>query len=124
MDVGSFAAEDIHIPKIYVHRLVKGKNYEKRIEVVDLALPSLFMDLLISDVCPWGHPGSKESALSRKPCFGSYLVGASHVSIEGEHDPLWTVPLSNALWLQAVLSRLCSCPGTGSVVLHLPCPVR
>lgn len=32
MDVGSFAAEDIHIPKIYVHRLIKGEKYEKRIE--------------------------------------------------------------------------------------------
>uniref|UniRef100_A0A8C0WRP3 Succinyl-CoA:3-ketoacid-coenzyme A transferase n=1 Tax=Castor canadensis TaxID=51338 RepID=A0A8C0WRP3_CASCN len=32
VDIGSFAAEDIHIPKIYVHRLIKGENYEKRIE--------------------------------------------------------------------------------------------
>ncbi|XP_068952330.1 succinyl-CoA:3-ketoacid coenzyme A transferase 1, mitochondrial [Petaurus breviceps papuanus] len=32
VDVGSFAPEDIHIPKIYVHRLIKGKTYEKRIE--------------------------------------------------------------------------------------------
>uniref|UniRef100_A0A7N4P6I6 Succinyl-CoA:3-ketoacid-coenzyme A transferase n=1 Tax=Sarcophilus harrisii TaxID=9305 RepID=A0A7N4P6I6_SARHA len=32
VDIGSFAPEDIHIPKIYVHRLIKGKNYEKRIE--------------------------------------------------------------------------------------------
>ncbi|XP_007487472.1 succinyl-CoA:3-ketoacid coenzyme A transferase 1, mitochondrial [Monodelphis domestica] len=32
VDVGSFAPEDIHIPKIYVHRLIKGKSYEKRIE--------------------------------------------------------------------------------------------
>lgn len=33
VDVGSFAAEDIHVPKIYVHRLIKGDKYEKRIEV-------------------------------------------------------------------------------------------
>uniref|UniRef100_A0A8D1FDE9 Succinyl-CoA:3-ketoacid-coenzyme A transferase n=2 Tax=Sus scrofa TaxID=9823 RepID=A0A8D1FDE9_PIG len=32
VDIGSFAPEDIHIPKIYVHRLVKGEKYEKRIE--------------------------------------------------------------------------------------------
>ncbi|KAJ6655177.1 hypothetical protein lerEdw1_005655 [Lerista edwardsae] len=32
VDVGSFAAEDIHVPKIYVHRLIKGDKYEKRIE--------------------------------------------------------------------------------------------
>lgn len=33
VDVGSFAPEDIHVPKIYVHRLIKGDKYEKRIEV-------------------------------------------------------------------------------------------
>lgn len=33
VDVGAFAAEDIHIPSIYVHRIVKGASYEKRIEV-------------------------------------------------------------------------------------------
>ncbi|KAL2079546.1 hypothetical protein ACEWY4_025290 [Coilia grayii] len=32
VDVGSFAEEDIHIPSIYVHRIVKGDGYEKRIE--------------------------------------------------------------------------------------------
>lgn len=33
MDVGTFAEEDIHIPSIYVHRVVQGDSYEKRIEV-------------------------------------------------------------------------------------------
>lgn len=33
MDVGTFAEEDIHLPSIYVDRVVKGTNYEKRIEV-------------------------------------------------------------------------------------------
>uniref|UniRef100_A0A8D3E1N4 Succinyl-CoA:3-ketoacid-coenzyme A transferase n=1 Tax=Scophthalmus maximus TaxID=52904 RepID=A0A8D3E1N4_SCOMX len=33
VDVGTFAAEDIHIPSIYVHRVVQGASYEKRIEV-------------------------------------------------------------------------------------------
>lgn len=33
MDVGTFAEGDIHIPSIYVHRVVKGGSYEKRIEV-------------------------------------------------------------------------------------------
>ncbi|XP_068166542.1 succinyl-CoA:3-ketoacid coenzyme A transferase 1, mitochondrial isoform X2 [Antennarius striatus] len=32
VDVGTFAAEDIHIPSIYVHRIVQGESYEKRIE--------------------------------------------------------------------------------------------
>ncbi|KAM4837560.1 succinyl-CoA:3-ketoacid coenzyme A transferase 1, mitochondrial-like [Urocitellus parryii] len=32
VDVGSFAPEDVHVPKIYVHRIIKGEKYEKRIE--------------------------------------------------------------------------------------------
>ncbi|XP_004450661.1 succinyl-CoA:3-ketoacid coenzyme A transferase 2, mitochondrial-like [Dasypus novemcinctus] len=32
VDVGSFPPEDIHVPSIYVDRLIKGKHYEKRIE--------------------------------------------------------------------------------------------
>ena len=33
VEVGTFAAEDIHVPSIYVDRIVKGEAYEKRIEV-------------------------------------------------------------------------------------------
>ncbi|XP_040833428.1 succinyl-CoA:3-ketoacid coenzyme A transferase 1, mitochondrial isoform X1 [Ochotona curzoniae] len=36
VDTGSFAPEDIHVPKIYVHRLIKGEKYEKRIERISL----------------------------------------------------------------------------------------
>lgn len=50
MDIGSFAPEDIHIPKIYVHRLIKGEKYEKRIEVIDLASLLVFINLIIRDV--------------------------------------------------------------------------
>ncbi|XP_024130472.1 3-oxoacid CoA transferase 1a [Oryzias melastigma] len=32
VEVGTFAAEDIHIPSIYVNRVVHGLGYEKRIE--------------------------------------------------------------------------------------------
>ncbi|KAI4545260.1 hypothetical protein MG293_005526 [Ovis ammon polii] len=32
VDIGSFAPEDIHIPKAYVHCLIKGEKYKKRIE--------------------------------------------------------------------------------------------
>ncbi|KAK6305240.1 hypothetical protein J4Q44_G00240200 [Coregonus suidteri] len=32
VDVGTFAPEDIHVPSIYVDRIVKGAGYEKRIE--------------------------------------------------------------------------------------------
>lgn len=32
VDIGTFAAEDIHVPSIYVDRIVKGASYEKRIE--------------------------------------------------------------------------------------------
>uniref|UniRef100_A0A8C8FPT5 Succinyl-CoA:3-ketoacid-coenzyme A transferase n=1 Tax=Oncorhynchus tshawytscha TaxID=74940 RepID=A0A8C8FPT5_ONCTS len=33
VDVGTFSEEDIHIPSIYIHRIIKGDCYEKRIEV-------------------------------------------------------------------------------------------
>ncbi|XP_053431036.1 succinyl-CoA:3-ketoacid coenzyme A transferase 2, mitochondrial [Nycticebus coucang] len=32
VDVGTFAPEDIHVPSIYVDRVIKGENFEKRIE--------------------------------------------------------------------------------------------
>ncbi|RXN26974.1 complement component C7 [Labeo rohita] len=32
VDIGSFGPEDIHIPSIYVDRVLKGASYEKRIE--------------------------------------------------------------------------------------------
>lgn len=54
MDIGSFAPEDIHIPKIYVHRLIKGEKYEKRIEVIDLVSLLEFMNLIIRDYVPLG----------------------------------------------------------------------
>ena len=34
VDTGEIPAEDIHLPSIYVHTLLKGKSYEKRIEVL------------------------------------------------------------------------------------------
>ena len=30
---GTFVAEDIHLPHVYVDRVIKGHSYEKRIEV-------------------------------------------------------------------------------------------
>ena len=33
VDVGTFHPEDIHLPSIYVQRVVEGEHYEKRIEV-------------------------------------------------------------------------------------------
>ena len=33
VDVGCFAPEDIHLPSLYVDRVVKGEKYEQRIEV-------------------------------------------------------------------------------------------
>lgn len=45
VDVGTFAEEDIHIPSIYVHRVVKGDGYEKRIEVKSLSHDSCHLCL-------------------------------------------------------------------------------
>ena len=33
VETGEFSPEDIHIPSIYVDRVVVGESYEKRIEV-------------------------------------------------------------------------------------------
>lgn len=33
MEVGELGPEDIHLPNIFVDRIIVGKNYEKRIEV-------------------------------------------------------------------------------------------
>ncbi len=75
VDVGTFAAEDIHIPSIYVHRIVKGDSYEKRIEVRWLdssgsflsvfLYPSILCHLLFSSYCrpsvwPFAEAYSKE----------------------------------------------------------------
>lgn len=30
---GTFVPEDVHLPHVYVDRIVKGQSYEKRIEV-------------------------------------------------------------------------------------------
>lgn len=39
VDVGSFSPEDIHLPSVYVDRVVKGECYEKRIERVRTRKP-------------------------------------------------------------------------------------
>ncbi|NXD46657.1 SCOT1 transferase, partial [Copsychus sechellarum] len=41
VDIGAFAPEDIHVPKIYVDRLLQGEKFEKRIEVI------IFKNLLV-----------------------------------------------------------------------------
>ena len=35
VDIGTFPSEDIHLPSVYVNRVVLGEKYEKRIEVSD-----------------------------------------------------------------------------------------
>ncbi|XP_054254180.1 succinyl-CoA:3-ketoacid coenzyme A transferase 1, mitochondrial isoform X2 [Indicator indicator] len=39
VDIGAFAPEDIHVPKIYVDRLIKGEKFEKRIERLSIRKP-------------------------------------------------------------------------------------
>lgn len=34
VDVGEIDPNDVHVPHIYVQRLIKGPKYEKRIEVI------------------------------------------------------------------------------------------
>ena len=33
VDIGEIPADGVHIPSIYVNRIIKGESYEKRIEV-------------------------------------------------------------------------------------------
>lgn len=33
VEVGQIPAEDVHVPHIYVQRVIKGTHYQKRIEV-------------------------------------------------------------------------------------------
>jgi acyl CoA:acetate/3-ketoacid CoA transferase alpha subunit len=33
VDVGELKPDEIHVPNIFVHRVIQGKTYEKRIEV-------------------------------------------------------------------------------------------
>lgn len=36
VDVGTFSPEEIHVPSVYVHKVILGKDYEKRIERLTL----------------------------------------------------------------------------------------
>lgn len=38
--IGSIDPEQVHVPSIYVHRIIKGSNYEKRIERLRLTKPT------------------------------------------------------------------------------------
>ena len=35
VETGAISPEDVHLPSIYVQRVIKGEKYEKRIEVCD-----------------------------------------------------------------------------------------
>ena len=50
VEVGDLSAEDIHLPGIYVKGLLKGSNYEKRIEVRQTSISgnSLYTDVALS----------------------------------------------------------------------------
>ena len=54
VDIGAIDPEHVHLPSIYVQRLIKGQNYEKRLEKVTIAKPG-------SD-----HISQKESAVARE----------------------------------------------------------
>uniref|UniRef100_A0A673N6Y6 Succinyl-CoA:3-ketoacid coenzyme A transferase 1, mitochondrial-like n=1 Tax=Sinocyclocheilus rhinocerous TaxID=307959 RepID=A0A673N6Y6_9TELE len=51
VDIGSFGPEDIHIPSIYVDRVVQGASYEKRIEVKKSSNLELFISLFLRMGC-------------------------------------------------------------------------
>ena len=51
VDVGTFLPEDIHLPSIYVDRIILGENYEKRIQVRNnyCTNPSYYINLFFFD---------------------------------------------------------------------------
>ena len=57
VETGEFAPEDVHVPSVFVHRVIKGQKYEKRIEVeffftcISMILMS-FLCFLRSYPCP------------------------------------------------------------------------
>ena len=48
VEVGDLKPDEIHIPNIFVHRIILGTQYEKRIEVKDLSEEKLRIELLFS----------------------------------------------------------------------------
>jgi hypothetical protein len=49
VDLDVIAPEDIHVPSVYVHRVVLGKDYQKRIEVCALRQANLFLNCSKTD---------------------------------------------------------------------------
>lgn len=79
--MGTFAAEDIHIPSVYVNRIVKGGSYEKRIEVKNeisrVQLHSVLTDMMDNSLnsiqtLPFPLMNSRVS-----PCFQKRTVKKS-----------------------------------------------
>ena len=62
---GSFAAEDIHLPHVYVNRIIKGQNYEKRIEVRNNNWMFMIRFVGFYSVSPCGDEGRGRGAGGR-----------------------------------------------------------
>ena len=71
---GSLDPADIHLPGIYVHRLVLGKDYEKRIERLTVDSGAAGGDVL--------------SKLSAGPCIGNLLSHVSDLAASESERPL------------------------------------
>lgn len=46
VEVGCLAPDEIHIPSVYVHRIIKGPKFEKRIEVIIINNSDVQFDLM------------------------------------------------------------------------------
>uniref|UniRef100_A0A7N8XEW6 Succinyl-CoA:3-ketoacid-coenzyme A transferase n=1 Tax=Mastacembelus armatus TaxID=205130 RepID=A0A7N8XEW6_9TELE len=66
VDVGTFAEEDIHIPSIYIHRVVQGTSYEKRIEVQNKAF-QILRCLLFPQISFWFQKRTVQKSQEEKP---------------------------------------------------------
>ena len=56
VDIGTFPAEDIHVPSVFVNRVVLGERYEKRIEVSHHYSPLASLYVTVSPTLPLPLP--------------------------------------------------------------------
>ena len=66
VETGAIPAEDVHLPSIYVQRVHKGLQYQKRIEVRE---HNVLVDLGIHCPCAHSHVYMSVKAVLKNGCY-------------------------------------------------------